>query len=195
MLNMLMGLYHTYNGIFHLAKGPQDLPKSYALLVTALCAYALASIGIAAYKAPFGAALQMGLVDTAVTVGLIVLVLAVRGVGFRAAQMLAAFAGIGAGFGVAIIIALGIISMVPEVPLFAGLITVVTFPLTCVQVVINGHLFRESLSTSLTVGLAVALVILFTVINVTDRFNPNLRPPGAGDSARMTPSPQRSPEQ
>jgi hypothetical protein len=194
MFQSLVNIYNIFAGIFVLAKGPQHLPSSYGLLATTLVAYALARIGVAAYEVPIGAALNMGLVNTAVTVGIILVLLAVRGVSFRATQMLTAFAGIGAGFGFAVIIALGIISMVPEVPLFAGLITVVTFPLTCINILINAHLFRESLSTSLAVGVGVALVLLFTAINVTSRFDPTVQPaPGA--SARMTPSPQRTPEQ
>lgn len=194
MFQSLLNTYNVFAGIFVLAKGPQHLPSSYGLLATTLIAYTLARIGVAAYEVPFSAALNMGLANTAVTVGVILVLLAVRGVSFRAIQMLSAFAGIGAGFGFAIIIALAIISLAPEVPLFAGLITVVTFPLTCINILINAHLFRESLSTSLVVGVGVALVLLFTVINVSSRFDPTAQLT-AGDSARMTPSPQGTPGQ
>lgn len=195
MFHMLSDLFNVFAGIFRLEKGPQHLPSSYGLLVGTLVVFALARIGVKAYEVPFSAALNMGLIGTAVTVGVILVLLAVRGVTFRAPQMLTAFAGIGAAFGIAVIIALAIISLVPEVPLFAGLINVVTFPLTCVNVVINAHLFRESLSTNMAIGLVVALVLMFTVINVTNRFDPTLQPPGSGASARMTPSPQATPEQ
>ncbi|MGH8490800.1 MAG: hypothetical protein ACREXS_18545, partial [Gammaproteobacteria bacterium] len=74
-----------------------------------------------------------------------------------------------------------------------GFRNVVIFPLVLVNVVISGHLFRKSLDTNLAAGVGIALVLLFIVINVTDRFDPTLERTGAG-SARMTPSPQTTPE-
>lgn len=183
----------TLAGITRLEKGPQDLPSSYALLITSVIVYALIRFGVYIYRVPIGSAAIMGLTDTAVTVGIIVLLLAVRGVTFRAPQMLTAFTNIASGFGLAIILSLGLISLIPDVPLVQGFRNVVIFPLVLVNVVITGHLFRASLGTNLAAGVGIALVLLFIVINVTDRFDPTLERTGAG-SSRMTPSPQTIPE-
>jgi len=183
----------TLAGITRLEKGPQDLPSSYALLITSVIVYTLTCIGVYIYRVPIGSAAIMGLTDTAVTVGIIVLLLAVRGVTFRAPQMLTAFTSIASGFGLAIIFSLGLISLIPDVPLVQGFRNVVIFPLVLVNVVISGHLFRKSLDTNLAAGVGIALVLLFIVINVTDRFDPTLERTGAG-SSRMTPSPQTIPE-
>ncbi|CAN5750464.1 MAG: hypothetical protein USCGTAYLOR_00389 [Chromatiales bacterium USCg_Taylor] len=183
----------TLAGITRLEKGPQHLPTSYALLITSVVVYTLTRFGVYIYKVPIGSAAIMGLADTAITVGIIVLLLAVRGVTFRAPQMLTAFTSIASGFGWAIILSLGLISMIPDVPMVQGFRNVVIFPLVLVNVVITGHLFRASLGTNLAAGVGIALVLLFIVTNVTDRFDPTLERTGAG-SSRMTPSPQTIPE-
>ncbi|MGH8535732.1 MAG: hypothetical protein ACREXM_04505 [Gammaproteobacteria bacterium] len=183
----------TLAGITRLEKGPQHLPTSYALLITSVVVYALIRFGVYIYRVPIESAAIMGLTDAAVTVGIIVLLLAVRGVTFRAPQMLTAFTSIASAFGLAVVFSLGLISLIPDVPLVQGFRNVVIFPLVLVNVVISGHLFRKSLDTNLAAGVGIALVLLFIVINVTDRFDPTLERTGAG-SARMTPSPQTTPE-
>lgn len=193
MLYAVKTYVDTLIGIGRLEKGPQHLPSSYTLLIASIVIYALARFGVYIYRVPVGSATIMGLTDTLVTVGVIVLVLAVRGVTFRAPQMLTAFTGIAAGFGLAIIIALGLISLIPEVPLVANFRNVVIFPLFLVNIVITGHLFRRSLDTNLAAGVGIALVLYFVVTNVTDRFDPTLGRTGAG-SVRVTPSPQMVPE-
>lgn len=193
MLATTVNLFNTYRGIFVLEKGPQHLPTSYALLVTMLCAYTLARFGVEQFENDLGPAFLMALVDTAMSSGIILAVLWARGVAHRAPQMLTAFAGIGAGFGFAMVVALGMISIgsVIGVPLVQGFFNVVTFPFILVNVVINGHLFRATVSVTLAVGVIMALVLTFLVVNVTNRFDPHLvRPQEAG---QVTPSPQMSP--
>jgi len=194
MLYAVKSYVDTLAGITRLEKGPQHLPTSYVLLLTSVIAYAFIRFGVYVSKVPIGSAAIMGLTDTAVTVGIIVLLLAVRGVTFRAPQMLTAFTNIASAFGLAIIFSLGLISLIPDVPLTQGFRTVVIFPLFLVNIVINGHLFRKSLDTNLAAGVGIALVLYFAVTNVTDRFDPTLERTGAGTSARMTPSPQSTPE-
>lgn len=193
MLYAVKTFVDTLAGITRLEKGPQHLPTSYTLLITSVVVYTLTRFGVYIYKVPIGSAAMMGLTDTAITVGIIVLLLAVRGVTFRAPQMLTAFTSIASGFGWAIILSLGLISMIPDVPMVQGFRNVVIFPLVLVNVVITGHLFRASLGTNLAAGVGIALVLLFIVTNVTDRFDPTLERTGAG-SSRMTPSPQTIPE-
>ena len=139
----------------------------------------------------------MALIDTAMSSGIILAVLWARGVAHRAPQMLTAFSGIGAGFGFAIIVALGIISIgvLIDVPLVQGFFNVVTFPFILVNVVINGHLFRSTLSVTLAVGVFMALVLFFLVVNVTNRFDPHLvrsQQTSGETSGQVTPSPQMS---
>jgi ethanolamine transporter EutH len=193
MLATTVNLFNTYRGIFVLEKGPQHLPTSYLLLVTMLCAYTLARFGVEQFENDLGPAFLMALVDTAMSSVIILAVLWARGVAHRAPQMLTAFMGIGAGFGFAIIVALGMISIgnVIGVPLVQGFFNVVTFPFILVNVIINGHLFRATVSVTLAVGVIMALVLTFLVVNVTNRFDPHLvRPQEAG---QVTPSPQMSP--
>ncbi len=193
MLYAVKTFVDTLAGITRLEKGPQHLPTSYALLITSVVVYTLIRFGVYIYKVPIGSAAIMGLTDTAITVGIIVLLLAVRGVTFRAPQMLTAFSSIASAFGLAVIFSLGLISLIPDVPMVQGFRNVVIFPLVLVNVVITGHLFRASLATNLATGVGIALVLLFIVTNVTDRFDPTLERTGAG-SSRMTPSPQTIPE-
>lgn len=194
MLATTVNLFNTYRGIFVLEKGPQHLPTSYALLVTMLCAYMLARFGVEQFENDLAPAFLMALTDTAMSTGVILAVLWARGRAHRATQLLTAFAGIGAGFGLAIVVALGIISLgtIIGVPLVPGFFNVVTFPFILVNVVINGHLFRSTLEVTLAVGVIMALVLMFLVVNVTNRFDPDLvRVPGT--SGQVTPSPQMSP--
>ena len=193
MLYAVKTFIDTLAGITRLEKGPQHLPASYALLITSIVVYTLIRFGVYVSKVPIESAAIMGLTDAAVTVGIIVLLLAVRGVTFRAPQMLTAFTSIASGFGLVIIFSLGLISLIPDIPLSQNFRTVVIFPLFLVNIVISGHLFRASLATNLAAGVGIALVLFFIVTNVTDRFDPTLERTGAG-SARMTPSPQMVPE-
>jgi hypothetical protein len=192
MLATTVNLFNTYRGIFVLEKGPQHLPTSYALLVTILCAYTLVRFGVEQFENDLFPSFLMALTDTAMSLGIILAVLWARGVAHRATQLLTAYFGIGAGFGLAIIVALSIISIgnLIGVPLVQGFVNVVTFPFILVNIVINGHLFRETLSASLAVGVVMALVLMFLVINVTNRFDPHLLRPQA--SGQVTPSPQMS---
>jgi ethanolamine transporter EutH len=193
MFATTVNLFNTYRGIFALEKGPQHLPTSYALVVTMLCAYTLARFGVEQFENDFAPAFLMALIDTVMSSGIILAILWARGVAHRAPQMLTAFAGIGAGFGLAMIVALGIISIgnMIGVPLVQGFVNVVTFPFILVNVVINGHLFRATVSVTLAVGVLMALVLMFLVVNVTNRFDPHLvgAPQEAG---QVTPSPQMS---
>jgi hypothetical protein len=193
MLYAVKTFVDTLAGITRLEKGPQHLPSSYALLITSVVVYTLIRFGVYVSKVPIESAAIMGLTDAAVTVGIIVLLLAVRGVTFRAPQMLTAFTSIASGFGLVIIFSLGLISLIPDIPLSQNFRTVVIFPLFLVNIVISGHLFRASLATNLAAGVGIALVLFFIVTNVTDRFDPTLERTGAG-SSRMTPSPQTIPE-
>ncbi|MDQ3772926.1 MAG: hypothetical protein M3461_00280 [Pseudomonadota bacterium] len=193
MLATTVNLFNTYRGIFVLEKGPQHLPTSYALLVTMLCAYTLARFGVEQFEVDLGPAFLMALIDTAMSSGIILAVLWARGVAHRAPQMLTAFAGIGAGFGFAMVVALGMISIgnVIGVPLVQGFFNVVTFPFILVNVIINGHLFRATVSVTLAVGVIMALVLTFLVVNVTNRFDPHfVRAPQ--EAGQVTPSPQMS---
>jgi hypothetical protein len=197
MLATTVNLLNTYRGIFVLEKGPQHLPTSYALLVTMLCAYTLTRFGVEQFENDLAPAFLMALVDTAMSSGIILAVLWARGVIHRAPQMLTAFAGIGAGFGFAMVVALGVISIgnVIGVPLVQGFVNVVTFPFILVNVVINGHLFRATVSVTLAVGVIMALVLMFLVINVTNRFDPHLvrsQQTSGEVSGQVTPSPQMS---
>lgn len=195
MFATTVNLFNTYRGIFVLEKGPQHLPTSYALLVTMLCAYMLARFGLEQFEHELTPSFLMAFTNTALSSGIILAILWARGVIHRAPQMLTAFAGIGAGFGLAMIVVLGIISIgnVIGIPLVQGFVNVVTFPFILVNVVINGHLFRATVSVTLAVGVLMALVLMFVVVNVTDRFDPALaRPPEA--SRQVTPSPQMTPE-
>lgn len=197
MLATTVNLFNTYRGIFVLEKGPQHLPTSYALLVTMLCAYTLARFGVEQFENDLFPSFLMALIDTAMSSGIILAVLWARGVAHRAPQMLTAFFGIGAGFGFAIIVALGIISIgiLIDVPLVQGFFNVVTFPFILVNVVINGHLFRATLSVTLAVGVIMALVLFFLVVNVTNRFDPHLvrsQQTSGEVSGQVTPSPQMS---
>ncbi len=198
MLATTVNLFNTYRGIFTLEKGPQHLPTSYALLITMLCAYTLARFGVEQFENDLFPAFLMALTDTALSSGIILAILWVRGVVHRVPQMLTAFAGIGAGFAFAIIVALGIISLgaLIEVPLVQGFFNVVTFPFILVNVIINGHLFRATVSVTLAMGVVMALVLFFLVVNVTNRFDPQLvRPQEASGEAsgRVTPAPQMAP--
>jgi ethanolamine transporter EutH len=193
MFATTVNLFNTYRGIFTLEKGPQHLPTSYALLVTMLCAYTLARFGVEQFENDPAPAFLMALIDTAMSSGIILAILWARGVAHRAPQMLTAFAGIGAGFGLAMIVALGAISIgnMIGVPLVQGFVNVVTFPFILVNVVINGHLFRATVSVTLAVGVLMALVLMFLVVNVTNRFDPHLmRAPQ--EAGQVTPSPQMS---
>ena len=197
MLATTVNLFNTYRGIFVLEKGPQHLPTSYALLATMLCAYTLARFGVEQFENDLFPSFLMALIDTAMSSGIILAVLWARGVIHRAPQMLAAFFGIGAGFGFAIIVALGIISIgvLIDVPLVQGFFNVITFPFILVNVVINGHLFRATLSVTLAVGVFMSLVLFFLVVNVTNRFDPHLvrsQQTSGEVSGQVTPSPQMS---
>ncbi|MGH8478570.1 MAG: hypothetical protein ACREXK_03070 [Gammaproteobacteria bacterium] len=193
MFATTVNLFNTYRGIFVLEKGPQHLPNSYGLLAVMLCAYLLARFGVKQFDTDLAPAFLMALTDTVLSSGIILAVLWARGVAPRATQLLTAFAGIGAGFGFAIIVALGIISIgvLIDVPLVQGFFNAVTFPFILVNIVINGHLFRATLSVSLAVGVIMALVLMFLVVNVTNRFDPELARPQEG--GQVTPSPQMSP--
>ncbi|MGH8583714.1 MAG: hypothetical protein ACREWG_13230 [Gammaproteobacteria bacterium] len=190
-MQSLIALYNTLRGIFWLEKGPQDLPTSYALTGLGVAAFAASRIGVQAFQVPFGDALIMGLVELGVTVTVIVIFLSLRGVFYRAAQMIAAFTLLGAVFSAAIIVALAIMSMVPDIPLMDSFVNVVTFPVMLVNVVINGHLFRESLSTNLGYGVLAALLLFFAVANLSNRFDPDFQPPAAR-MTRVTPAPTPS---
>ncbi|MCI0402766.1 MAG: hypothetical protein L0212_04505 [Acidobacteria bacterium] len=193
MFATTVNLFNTYRGIFVLEKGPQHLPTSYGLLAAMLCAYLVARFGVEQFENDLAPAFSMALVDTAMSSGIILAILWARGIAHRATQLLTAFAGIGAGFGFAMIVALGIISVgsVIGVPLVQGFVNVVTFPFILVNVVINGHLFRATLGVTLAIGVIMALVLMFLVVNVTNRFDPHLvRPQEAGQMT--TPSPQMS---
>jgi hypothetical protein len=197
MLATTVNLFNTYRGIFVLEKGPQHLPTSYALLFAMLCAYTLTRFGVEQFENDLAPAFLMALVDTAMSSAIILAVLWARGVVHRAPQMLTAFAGIGAGFGFAMVVALGVISIgnVIGVPLVQGFVNVVTFPFILVNVVINGHLFRATVSVTLAVGTIMALVLMFLVINVTNRFDPHLtrsQQTSGEVSGQVTPSPQMS---
>ncbi|MGQ0591430.1 MAG: hypothetical protein ACT4QB_01950 [Gammaproteobacteria bacterium] len=198
MIATTVNLFNTYRGIFVLEKGPQHLPNSYGLLAAMLCAYLLARFGVEQFENDPAPAFLMAAVDTALSSGIILAILWARGVAHRAIQLLTAFAGIGAGFGLAMIVGLGIISIgvLIDVPLVQGFVNVVTFPFILVNVIINGHLFRATLSVSLAVGVVMALVLMFLVINVTNRFDPHLvrsQQTSGEASGQVTPSPQMSP--
>jgi hypothetical protein len=195
MLASTINLFNIYRGIFSLQRGPQHLPASIGLLFAMLALYTTARFGVKQFEHDLLPSLWMALADTGMNTGVILAILWARGVGHRALQMLLAFWGIGAGLNLAIIGALALISLgtLIEVPMVPGFINVVTFPFIVINLTINGHLFRESLSISLGVGVLLALVTMFLVINVTDRFDPTIvRTPG--ESSRMTPSPQMTPE-
>ncbi len=194
MFATTVNLFNTYRGIFVLQKGPQDLPASYGLLATMLGAYLVASFAVEQFENDLFPAFLAALTDAALSAGIILAVLWVRGVLHRAPQMLTAYMGIGAGFGFAIAAALAVISIGTLIGIpVQFFVIVVKIPFFLVNIVISGHLFRATISVSLAVGVIITLAMLFVVINVTNRFDPDLvRPQQA--SGLVTPSPQMTPE-
>lgn len=158
-MRTLIVLLRTFFELCRLRLRPQDLPASTELLVVAVTAYGLTSVGLSLISQSVPTALMAGDLDCLLLLGLTYGVLSVRRVPQRWLQTTIAMAGTGA------------LMTLPAVPLYilleqagAGqdggaspMVSLLILVLIVWNVVVMGHILRHALSAPLPAGILVSM--------------------------------------
>jgi hypothetical protein len=144
-----------------LRRGPQDMPHSPRLLVWVCAASLLLQLAIASVLAVPGDALGAGLIGLAFNLGVLYLLLNLRGLRARfvqAALALTSCAIVFAILSVPIVLAVGGKPPTPEAitPLQA-LLGMLALPIVVWKLIVDAHILRHSLNLPFAAGLLIAL--------------------------------------
>jgi hypothetical protein len=147
-------LLRFWLGLCLLEAAPQDMPASRAVLVVSVGGYTLVSVLLATLTSGLQDGVQMALLELALltlfTAGLLYLVNRPR----RIAQTLAALTGSGALLGMpALALILGAGPDSTAMPTSIGWLVLLVWSL-----LVDAHILRHALSSSLAVGIGVALL-------------------------------------
>lgn len=155
-----MALPRTILDIALLQRGPQALPASQAVMITALLVYVLAGIAGQRQVTPGQPALPPVLFDVSLSVALITGALWVRGRLERFPQTITALAGTGT---VLTLCGLPVILMLqsdPDAGGIAAAASLLWIGLICWSLVVTAHILRHALSIPLTGAMLVAFCFL-----------------------------------
>lgn len=158
-------LFNSLYGIIRFRAGPQDLPASTSLMVTAVVISGVISIfGLSQLSAPTNMAMQI-VGATAFTLLFVWTALQFRGGGNRFLQTTTAlFATDAALTVIALPAAIGIDPIAQEAsPLAAGWLLMVLLW----TVAVIGHIFRHALDLPFAGGILIALLYLFLSLNIS----------------------------
>ncbi len=167
---MMITLMRRFFDICLLRAGPEDLPDSRFLLRTTLIGYVLSGLVIAAIKRGLWTAALLITIDTALLAGLLFMLLWAQGLSYRYNQALTAALGTG--------IILELISWpimvwyghnvaqqgVSNSLLFSSLLLWIWL---FWNLLVLGHIIRNTLSTQLLIGIGLAMLYLFLSFNVS----------------------------
>lgn len=166
----MIALFRFFFRLARLQQAPQDLPASPPLLLLVLLAdVAVGTLGGAAYFGSTPAALLANLTDAAVAAGMVWLLLSVNNRQPRFTQTATALFGLGAMYGLAMLLP-HLLALASGANQLAGLLMLAL--LVWVHVAM-GHVLRHAMDQSLGVGIALAVgisVVAFVVVG-------NLFPP------------------
>jgi len=158
-------LLALYRDICQLRRGPQDLPYS-PLLLTAVCvATLLLQLAIAELFGVAGDTLLAGIIGLAFNLGVLHLVLTLRGLGNRFVQTALAWFGCAMFFTLLLLpvmLLTGVPPVSPEqVTPGQGLVALLALPILGWWLVVDAHILRQGLNLTFLGGLAVALIWIF----------------------------------
>jgi hypothetical protein len=144
-----------------LRRGPQDMPHSPRLLVWVCGASLLLQLAIASVLAIPGDALGAGLIGLAFNLGVLYLLLNLRGVRARfvqAALALTSCAIVFAILSVPIVLAVGGKPPTPEtITSLQALLGMLALPIVVWKLIVDAHILRHSLNLPFAAGLLIAL--------------------------------------
>jgi hypothetical protein len=153
--------------VMALRSGPQDLPANWGSAALTVLVYI--ALGMLADRM-----LQLGdtsirsLLSIGLQVGAITLLLRVRGLQERLAQTITAVAGTGSLFGLVSIL---LLAQAPSGNLPAGL-AMLWFGLFIWSLVVDAHIYRSALSTTMSIGVLVAVLIFALNFIIIDALYP-----------------------
>ncbi len=162
----------TIIDICRFEKGPQDLPHSVRMLGGFLATNTLGRTVVALFTMPAGMAALAGIIDGALLAAIVAAVLWIRHLYPRLTQTLIGCFAVGSVVSLLTIVGYSIVSLAPDPLLVLGVGHALTFPLILWNLGLNAHILRESLSTHITVGFAVAFVYLVILWQITERMGP-----------------------
>jgi len=163
-------LLRAYWNLCLLRIGPQDLPSSRALLGFTLGAYILIDIIISSAELSIGGAIASSTLDTVILLLFAFVSLWVRELGDRTTQALTALAGCGTLIG---IIALPLIFWQHQLGVDSGLVYIpglIIAGLVIWNIAIVGHIMHHALSTSISIGVALAVFYMLISTSIVRSF-------------------------
>jgi hypothetical protein len=169
-------LLQLLRDIIQLRRGPQDMPYSPQLLVAVCVASLSLQLGIAYMIGITGNTLVAGALGLSINLGLIYLVLTLRGFSNRFVQAATTLLCCTIVFS---IITLPIMFLVGSQPIVAGqatplqaLLGLISLPIVIWKLVVDAHILRNSLAIPFLGGLAVAILLIIAEYAVGATLNP-----------------------
>ena len=159
------GLIGQFFAIIRFRAGPQDLPGGWGLALACIAAYVMLGLVSDRLVAP-GENSPRGLFSVAFQLLMISILLRLRGLAIRLPQTISALTGTGSLFGLALVAVLLQIpadgEMVNPLVQWLGLL------LFFWSLAVDGHIYRHALSTTMSSGMIVAVMMFalnFVLIN------------------------------
>lgn len=147
--------------IFLLRRGPQDMPYSSRLLAAVCGASVLLQLAIASVLAVPGSALGAGLIGLAFNLGVLYLLLNLRGVGSRFVQAALALTSCAIVFAILsvpiVLFAGGKPPTAETITPLQALLGLLALPVVAWKLIVDAHILRHSLNLPFAAGLLIAL--------------------------------------
>jgi hypothetical protein len=178
---MMRYLLSLYRDICQLRRGPQDLPHSPLLLAAVCAATLLLQLAIAELFGVTGDTLLAGVIGLAFNLGVLHLVLTLRGFGNRFVQTALAWFGC-ALFFILLLLPVMLLTGAPpvssdQVTPVQGMLALLALPILGWWLVVDAHILRHALNLPFLGGLAVAIIWIVAELLLQTLMN---TPPAAG---------------
>lgn len=176
MLTALSTLSRAFLDICLLRKGPQDLPKSSVLLYLSLILYMVFDVLLTVQARPFEDALLVSFIDVGFLLGVIFFILKQHHYLDRWVQTITALCGTGVILGIFIF------------PLVYGgaqnqyetwlqqIIILLFFIMVIWNIAVLAHIVRNAISTSLGIGIAIAILYIWMSSLLISMLFPEINP-------------------
>lgn len=153
-------LFLVLRDICQLRRGPQDLPYAPTLLLAACVADLVLQLAISALLGIEGNTLLAGIIGLAFNLGILMLLLNLRGVSNRFMQSAFALLACGIFFTLLVVPILVVIGAKPPqaVTPLQGLLAMIALPIMAWKLCVDAHILRHSLNVPFFGGMLIAVL-------------------------------------